>query len=184
MDLADYLLPQPPEDRGSWRWATVTQVDPLRVRLDGDSTALDLTPETLVVGLQVGWRVWCQIHGQRVVVHGAPASAVDTGWLSLTLNAGLETKSGTARYRRIGNRVQCGGLVGPTSGSLNATTDTDLCTLPVGFRPAQSEWFAAGSQRTYPPGTLVILGGGTVTLRPPGVALPYVGLGGVTFLTD
>lgn len=68
MDLADYLLPQPPEDRGSWRWATVTAVSPLRVRLDGDSTALDLTPDALGP-VRVDDRVWCQIVGRRVVVH-------------------------------------------------------------------------------------------------------------------
>lgn len=67
-DLAEYLLPKPPERPDSWRWATVTAVSPLRVRLDGDTTALDLTPDALGP-VRVGDRVWCQITGRRVVVH-------------------------------------------------------------------------------------------------------------------
>jgi len=51
-------------------WATVTQASPLRVRLDGETDPLPMTPSTLVPGLTVGDRVWCQLEGGQVVVIG------------------------------------------------------------------------------------------------------------------
>ena len=54
----------------SGRWATVTQTSPLRVRLDGEATALSVTPDSLTGPLAVGARVWVQLVGQGVV-HGA-----------------------------------------------------------------------------------------------------------------
>jgi len=80
----DLLLPAGSTDNGdSWYWATVTQVSPLRVRLDGDDAALPITPESLTYGLTVGKRVWVQMAGHRVIVHGvtggyAAAPAVHT----------------------------------------------------------------------------------------------------------
>ena len=68
MDL-DQLLPGPAERGDSWRWATVTQVSPLRVRFDGEAAPLNITPDTLTV-VTVADRVWCQLVGRRVVVHG------------------------------------------------------------------------------------------------------------------
>ena len=65
----DVLLPGPTAAGGSWRWATVTQVSPLRVRLDGDTDPLPVTPDTLTA-VTVADRVWCQLTGRRVVVHG------------------------------------------------------------------------------------------------------------------
>ena len=65
----DLLLPPVAPPPASWRWATVTAVAPLRVRLDGDAAALAVTPDALVAA-PVDARVWCQIVGGRVVVHG------------------------------------------------------------------------------------------------------------------
>jgi len=69
--LEVFLLPALPAGRDAWGWASVTQASPLRVRLDGDAAALDLTPDTLTGELAVGRRVWVQITGGRVIVHGA-----------------------------------------------------------------------------------------------------------------
>lgn len=61
----------------SWMWGTVTQASPLRVRLDGDTVALTVTPDPLTVGLVTGDRVYCQIRGRRLVVWGrSPAGNV------------------------------------------------------------------------------------------------------------
>lgn len=65
----DVLLPGPAPSRDSWRWATVTQVSPLRIRLDGEATPLDITPDTLVA-VTLADRVWCQLVDRRAVVHG------------------------------------------------------------------------------------------------------------------
>lgn len=51
------LLPGP-NQRDVTMWATVTSVTPLRIRLDGESTALAMTPDTLVAGLVISDRVW------------------------------------------------------------------------------------------------------------------------------
>lgn len=53
----------------SFRWGTVTGVDPLRVRLDGDSVPLPFTPQSLA-NVLFGDRVRCEISGGRVIVHG------------------------------------------------------------------------------------------------------------------
>ena len=66
----EMLLPRTGRPSDDWHWATVTAISPLRVRLDGEATALPITPDTLVAGLAVGARVWCQIHGRRLVIVG------------------------------------------------------------------------------------------------------------------
>lgn len=64
------LLPDLPANRDGWRWGTVTQVNPVRVRLDGDAAPLLVTPDVLgIVG--PGDRVWCHLVGHRLVVHDA-----------------------------------------------------------------------------------------------------------------
>lgn len=52
------------------RWATVTQASPLRVRMDGDTEAMVLTPMTLVNGLRASDRVLCVEQHRRVIVLG------------------------------------------------------------------------------------------------------------------
>lgn len=54
----------------NFRWATVTQTGPLRVRLDGDSDPLPFTPDNLVGPVPVGTRVWCELFGRRVIAIG------------------------------------------------------------------------------------------------------------------
>lgn len=54
-----------------FRWGTITDDSPLRVRLDGDSNELPFTPDSGVdpAQLQVGDRVRCEISGGRVNIH-------------------------------------------------------------------------------------------------------------------
>lgn len=67
----DALIPQPVLESGvKPRWGAVTQASPLRVKLDGDDTALPVTPATLVSGLTVGDRVWCLLAGRQIVILG------------------------------------------------------------------------------------------------------------------
>jgi len=56
----------------SFKWATVTAVGPLRVRFDGDTTALAFTPDSLVdpAALSVSDRVRCELSDRRVVIVG------------------------------------------------------------------------------------------------------------------
>lgn len=70
-----------PPDISLWSWATVTATGPLRVRVDGESTALAITPDTLVSGLAVDNRVWVQLvtsadptrRQRRIVIIGKAA---------------------------------------------------------------------------------------------------------------
>lgn len=63
--------PQSTQSLSAFRWATVTQADPLRIRLDGDTVALTFTPESLLqVVPAVDQRVWVQLYGRRVIVLG------------------------------------------------------------------------------------------------------------------
>lgn len=52
-----------------WRWATITSLDPLRIRLDGDSEPLLSTPDTLTP-VHLGERVRVQIYNRRATIIG------------------------------------------------------------------------------------------------------------------
>ena len=105
IDSLAYLsaLP-PPEDlqvrraqRAQWMWATVTQVSPLRVRLDGESQALDMTPVSLVgMPLIVNDRVWCQLIEKQLVVHGTSrAPMLQSGRVLVSASGGIGTATVT-----------------------------------------------------------------------------------------
>lgn len=63
------LLPAASDGADSWRWATVTSTNPLRIRLDGDSQPLLATPDTLTPVI-VGERVRVQIYHHRATIIG------------------------------------------------------------------------------------------------------------------
>lgn len=75
MKNLNLLLPTPAPQTDMWTWATVTQASPLLIRLDGDEDPLTGPPEALCSGLSVGHRVWVQINGRRVIVHGRSYTA-------------------------------------------------------------------------------------------------------------
>jgi len=66
-----------PEESDSWRWATVTSANPLRIRLDQAPEPLPIDPINLAGELAEGARVWVQLHrshdmqGGAVIVHGS-----------------------------------------------------------------------------------------------------------------
>lgn len=72
-----------------FRWATVTQASPLRIRLDGDSVELPMTPENLAGSVGVGSRVLVQLFGRRVLV-----VSVSTGRGSRYMEHARETLRG------------------------------------------------------------------------------------------
>lgn len=57
-DNLSLLVPKDPVDPDTSGWATVTDDSPLRIRLDGETSELPFTPDTLVAGLAIGNRVW------------------------------------------------------------------------------------------------------------------------------
>jgi hypothetical protein len=69
----EQLLPPPEDGPGGYlqaAWCTVESVDPVRVRLDGDSEAIPYTPTNLAGMLQVGQRVWSLRSGYTLVLVG------------------------------------------------------------------------------------------------------------------
>ena len=54
----------------TWTWATVTQASPLRIKVDGDTTALDATTDNLVGSLAVDDRVRVHLHADGIIVTG------------------------------------------------------------------------------------------------------------------
>lgn len=58
-----------PQESDAWRWGNVVGVSPVRVRLDGDSEPLGVTPDVLC-RVQVGDRVRVQISNRRMVIVG------------------------------------------------------------------------------------------------------------------
>lgn len=72
--LLRVLLPDRPQTASEPGWATVTQASPLRIRLDGQTDPLDLTPSTIGYAPILGARVlvlW--VRGHPVVI-AAPSS--------------------------------------------------------------------------------------------------------------
>ena len=75
MKNLDLLIPTKATQADRFAWATTDQVSPFRLRLDGETMPLDITPDSLIDldSLEVGDRIWCQLHGRRVLVLGESA---------------------------------------------------------------------------------------------------------------
>jgi len=61
----------------TWTWATVTQATPLRIKVDGDTSALDATTDNLVGSLAVDDRVRVHLHSDGIIVTGIQGGAGD-----------------------------------------------------------------------------------------------------------
>lgn len=85
----DLLIQQREKPKaGYWTWATVVTDSPLQIRMDGDTTPLDITPENLVGPLSAGERVWVQVEGRRALVTGkAGGAGVPTGSVQMYMGA-------------------------------------------------------------------------------------------------
>lgn len=63
------LIPAAPPEGDSYRFATITEVDPVKLRLDGDAEALTTTP-TVLGNVAIDDRVWVQFHGRQLIILG------------------------------------------------------------------------------------------------------------------
>jgi hypothetical protein len=107
--LEDTLLGGDPGPDNFYKWGTVTQASPLRVLLDGETAALSITPESLVAGLLVGDRVWCQINRRQLVILGRAAN---------------QARNATQELRRVGSTVR-------TTNGTNSTSVQNVCTFTL-----------------------------------------------------
>lgn len=78
MNNLGLLLPDKAGRTELWTWATVTSINPIKVRIDGDTAALAASPDSLYKNVAVGHRVWVQLSGHRVIIHGAGGSSANT----------------------------------------------------------------------------------------------------------
>lgn len=131
MNYESLLLDTTTDNSG--RWATVTQASPLRVKIDGDSSALGFTPDTLVAGLAVSDRVWVQVYKRRLVVLGKSGGVATVPTGSVTAFAGSSAPTGylicdgTAVSRTT--YAVLFALIGTTYGSGDGSTTFNLPNL-------------------------------------------------------
>jgi microcystin-dependent protein len=79
-------------DITSFKWATVMSTAPLSIKLDGDTAALAMVPDSLVdpLSLSVSQRVRVELSLRKCVIHGVSngSGAVEPGRVELTAAAG------------------------------------------------------------------------------------------------
>lgn len=63
------LMSAAPTEGDSYRFATITEVALVKLRLDGDEGALTTTP-TVLRNVSIGDRVWVQFHGRQLIILG------------------------------------------------------------------------------------------------------------------
>lgn len=85
----------------TWSWATVTQASPLRIRMDGDAAALPATPSLLCPTPPVGARVWVQIHGTALIIHGSSAAKVQQPFAMAAGQVSFTTMSNVSPWSRV-----------------------------------------------------------------------------------
>ena len=68
-------LLKPPVESDSWLWATVTSINPLLVRLDGETYPLAASPDTLT-SVEVNDRVRVHLYQRRAVIIGKKSPPV------------------------------------------------------------------------------------------------------------
>ena len=124
----------------TWTWATVTQASPLRIKVDGDTAALDATTGDLVGSLAVDDRVRVHLHADGIIVAGLQGGIQDNGGLLLTLSADVvEYSAGTSpRAYKAGRVVTIAGAVKPANSTAAANFDTGsvrICDVPSNMQP-------------------------------------------------
>jgi hypothetical protein len=157
-DLEAILLgtgqPAGPAAADVWRWATVTATSPLRVRLDGEASALPFTPSALAAATMftVGQRVLVQFIGRRAIVHpsdvvtkayaDAQVKLLDASWAQAS--ASLTVTNTVTPQVIAGASIT---LTNPLTVDANAylTYAADVLATAVGYDTLVVEVFVDGS---------------------------------------
>ena len=122
------------------------------------------------------------VSGVITTIRSRLATLEGGAWESLTLSASWVNYGsgyGSARYRKIGNRVQVAGLI--KSGT--TTVGTTIATLPVGFRPSSQEIYTAHNG-TSGARALQVGTNGTIVIAGLAVSNAELSLANITFLVD
>ena len=119
----------------TWTWATVTQATPLRIKVDGDTTALDATTDNLVGSLAVDDRVRVHLHADGIIVTGLQGGVVGTTEATSATANTLALRDGDGQLKaadgvaaddvatvgQLGQTLHTSGI-GRLSGQFTATT--------------------------------------------------------------
>lgn len=144
-------------------WGTVTALSPLRVRLDGDTSAIPATPDSLIdsAALAVSDRVRCEVTANRVIVLGRfggepwvaqVANAVSSlRARNLIVNGNFRTNQrsytsgGALAERAYGHDMwQCAGIVNLVTNP-NGETNTTGWTAVACTLTRSTVWSSSGS---------------------------------------
>ena len=142
--------PKPTEPVSTYGWAEVTQTAPLRIKIDGQTAELPITPDTLEAGLSDGDRVWVQQFGRRVIVLGKGSSGgpPSGSWVDVPItdttnfeeyDVGTTDVFESPQVRLVNGIVFFrGALEVETSAYVDGTTWRPFANIPVGYRPGQA----------------------------------------------
>lgn len=112
--------------RDGWYWATVTQAEPLRIRLDNEPLALPYTPESLISYAAVGDRVRVVIVDRQPTVVGRSGGASDTGWIPIPVE--FDGIASNAFVKRIAGVLHFRGTITAT---LPANATVSIGRVPI-----------------------------------------------------
>lgn len=97
---------------------------------------------------------------------------LDTGWVDCPLVSGTSQQGASLpQVRRIGKTVQMRWGVSGTGKAANSSSN--VCTVPVGFRPKDWRYFTAASASTNVTPRIVVRGDGLVVLYVPSSTSTY-----------
>lgn len=184
----DLLIPATADTPGlTHHWATVTTADPLRVRLDGDTAALPVTPVDLVGNLRSGDRVRVALDAGQVFLTGRLGGAAGTSIALTPLVVAGSPQYTPMAYRTQDGFVHVDGGIARAADAGLGTTEiptgayTTIAILPEGYRPTKYQYYpTALPNSAYISGLRVQVSGAIEVLYGAGastaVVLPLTGI--------
>lgn len=102
-NLEDILLPSGTEATDSWFWAVVHSVNPLRVRKDGETNPISITPLSVGGTYMVGDRVRCHLSRNQLIIigsagHGGTPRYAGSRGRPFDAKDGLYNQTGTSMF--------------------------------------------------------------------------------------
>jgi len=168
----------------TWTWATVTQATPLRIKVDGDTSALDATTDNLVGSLAVDDRVRVHLHADGIIVTGIqgggnrsnPNLLINSNFMvnqegiasGATIAPGAYVLDGwkcTSSGSRVFSWADVGGVRTLTIGNASFTAEVgqtiEAVNLPAGVYAVSTDAVGASLNVYNAAGTVVASGVGT-----------------------
>jgi microcystin-dependent protein len=134
----------------SFKWGQVASVSPLKVRLDGSSTAVPVV-RSLVGALTVGDMVRCELAEGKVVLYGLPGGdSLPAGTVSMTAATAVPSAWLLCDGQQVSRATYSGlfAAIGTTYGAGNGSTTFNVPNLkgrvPVGRDAGQTEFDTLG----------------------------------------